>query len=206
MKLFYRFCRFGFRLYLRIFYRLQVHGIEHIVPGRGIIASNHTSFLDPPVIGACWPEEIFFLARKSLFTPPLFGTLIRHLNAFPVTGTLQDISSIKLVCKLLEEERKVLIFPEGIRSSDGELAPLKTGIGMIALRCGAPIIPVYLQGCYEIWNRWKRFPKLWGKITCVIGSPIYPHTFAHLEKKQAQHALSQQLRDSLEALQQKTRN
>lgn len=116
---------------------------------------------------------------------------------------MQDLGSIKTICKLLNEEKKVLIFPEGVRSLNGELTPFKTGIGMFALRCQAPIIPVYLQGCYEIWNRQQPYPKLWGKIICMIGSPIYPHTYAHLEKKEAQKKISEDLKASMEILKQK---
>jgi 1-acyl-sn-glycerol-3-phosphate acyltransferase len=200
MKMFYRLGRFCCKIYFLLFYHLTVYGTENIIPGKAIIASNHTSFLDPPMIAVCCPEEVYFLARKTLFSPFLLGSLLSKFNAFPVNGTTQDLSSIKLICKLLEEKKKVVIFPEGMRSPDGELQPFKTGFGMLAMRCRAPIIPVYLEGCYEIWNRKQRFPKLWGRAICKIGQPIYPEQYAHLEKKESYQAIAEQLKRSLERL------
>jgi 1-acyl-sn-glycerol-3-phosphate acyltransferase len=202
MKPFYRLTRFIFKAYFHIFYRHEVYGVSHILPGKAIIAPNHTSFLDPPLIAISSPEEVFFLARKSLFSPPFFRSIISQLNAFPVTGTAQDLGSIKLICRLLNDNKKIVIFPEGVRSSNGNLTPIKSGIGMLALRCKAPIIPVYIRGCYEIWNRTQRFPKLWGKTTCVFGSPIDSLQYSNLEKKQAQEALATHVKDSIEALKQ----
>ena len=202
MTFFYYFSRLIFKLYFKLFYRLKVSGIENNIPGKAIIASSHTSFLDPPVIATCWPEEISFLARKSLFDSPILGPIIRRLNAFPVAGTMQDIGSFRVICRLLDEGKKVVIFPEGVRSSDGKLTPFKSGIGMLSTRCMAPIIPIYLHGCYEVWHRNQRFPKPWGKITCKIGSPIYPQTYAHLEKKKAHQAIAEQLKSSFQSLKQ----
>jgi 1-acyl-sn-glycerol-3-phosphate acyltransferase len=200
MKLFYRFTRFFLKTYFHLFYHLKVYGVENIVSGKAIISSNHTSFLDPPLIATCCPEEIFFLARKSLFSTFVFGSLITNLNAFPVTGTAQDLGSMKLICKLLNDKKKVVIFPEGIRSFDGELMPFKTGIGMLALRCEAPIIPIYIHGCYQIWNRSQQIPKLWGNAACMIGPAIYPNEYAHLEKKEAHKAIADRLKVAIETL------
>jgi 1-acyl-sn-glycerol-3-phosphate acyltransferase len=200
MKPFYWFTRALIKVFVFAAYGHKVYGKEHIVQGKGILAPNHTSFLDPPLIAASWPEEVSFLARKSLFSYRLFGTLITILNAYPVNGTAQDLNSFRLIYGMLEQNKKVVIFPEGIRSSDGALTPIKSGIGMLALRSKSPIFPIYIHGCYQIWNRQRRFPKLWGKTACVIGSPIYWHSFSHLEKKEAQEAIASNVKESLEKL------
>lgn len=200
MKPFYWLVRNFFKLCFKMFYRHKVYGLEHFIQGRGIIAPNHTSFFDPPIIAASWPEEISFLARKSLFASPIFGHMISNLNAYPVDGTTQDLSSIKLVCKLLSENKKVVIFPEGIRSRNGELGTIKSGIGMLSLRCQAPVIPVYISGVFYIWNRFRKFPKLTGNMACIFGSPIDWQAFTHLSKKEAQEALSMSVKQAIAQL------
>lgn len=186
---FYRFSLFVTWLFFKLFYRLKVYGQEHIVEGRAIIAGNHASYFDPPLVAAAFPEEIHFLARESLFKPILFGRMISALNAHPVRGTASDAAVFKLICRLLEEEKKIILFPEGSRTFDGAFQPLKMGIGLLASRTNSPILPVYIKGSFEAWNRHRKFPRPWGKIICVFGSPIYYETFAHLEKKEAHLAL-----------------
>ncbi|MBA3815885.1 MAG: 1-acyl-sn-glycerol-3-phosphate acyltransferase [Parachlamydiaceae bacterium] len=200
MKLFYGLVRGIFKGYFQLFHRHRIYGLEHFIEGRGIIAPNHTSFLDPPIICLSWPEEIAFLARKSLFDKFILGSLISRLNAYPVSGTQQDLASIKLICQLLGKNQKVVIFPEGIRSADGEITVVKSGIGMLALRCQSPVIPTYIAGSYAIWNRHRRFPKIWGKTACVFGSPIYIMQFSHLDKKAAKEAIAMHVKEAIVAL------
>jgi 1-acyl-sn-glycerol-3-phosphate acyltransferase len=200
MKPFYWFARTIYTSYFKLFYKHKVYGLEHIPKGAAIIAPNHVSFLDPPIIGASFPEEVHTLAKATLFNHYGLSWMIRNLNGHPVDGTTQDLSSIKMILQLLQEDKKIVIFPEGIRSSDGKLALIKSGIGMIAQRSHAPIIPVYIHGTYEIWPRTQRFPKLLGKSVCVIGSPIYAETFKKLDRKSAQQAISQAVSDSIQNL------
>ena len=200
MKLLYRLVCIKTKLLCKILYKHKVYGQEHICSGRAIIAPNHTSFLDPPLIAVSWPKEVSFLAKKSLFSVPLLGSVISHLNAYPITGTTQDLSSIKMICQLLNEDRQVVIFPTGVRSIDGTLGHVKGGIGMLAMRCHAPIIPVYIHGCYQIWNRFRSFPKFRGKTVCIIGSPINCEEFKHLDKKAAQEAVGNRVKAALEDL------
>lgn len=200
MTLFYKIGAMTFKMIFKVLYSHRVYGLEHVCQGRAIIAPNHASFLDPPLIGASWPKEVSFLARKSLFSSFLWGPIIKRLNAYPVTGTAQDLGSIKLICQLLNQDHQVVIFPTGIRSSDGTLGEIKAGIGMLALRCNAPITPVYIVGSFTIWNRQHYFPRLYGKTACVIGSSICCEDFKHLDKKAAQELIGEQVRKSLEAL------
>lgn len=200
MNFFYWLTKSSFKIFFKIFYSHKVYGTEHFFTGRAIIAPNHTSFFDPPMIAASWSEETSFLAKKSLFSSFIFGPLISRLNSYPVNGTTQDLGSIKLVCQLLAENKKVVIFPEGIRSIDGNLSPIKSGIGMLAIRCESPIIPVYISGCYAIWNRHQRFPKLTGKTACIFGSPIEWQKFSHLRKKDAQEQIAVNVKDAIEQL------
>lgn len=188
------------KAYFYLFFSHKVYGLEHFVKGRAILAPNHTSFFDPPIVGISWPEEIAFLARSSLFSSKIFGAFISSLNAYPVGDTTQDLASLKLICRLLAEDKKVVIFPEGIRSYDGNLHPIKPGIGMLAMRSQSPIIPVYIHGGYDVWNRYRRFPKFFGKTACVFGTPIDWRDYSVLEKKSAQEAIATKVKESITGL------
>jgi len=201
MKLFYRFWHTLFRVIFKVLYRHRVIGIENIPKGAAILASNHISYWDPPLVGTSCPQEIHYLARGSLFEQFGLGWIICNLNSHPVKGNAGDLKSIKMVCKLLREGQKVMIFPEGIRSWDGKLLPIKPGVSMIAQREHAPIVPVYLDGVFQVWPRTRRFPRLWGRTTCVFGKPIYPENYNHLTKRDAQLAIAKTLEESLQELQ-----
>jgi 1-acyl-sn-glycerol-3-phosphate acyltransferase len=200
MKPFYYITRLLLKGIGFILYRHKVYGTEHFIEGGAIIAPNHASFLDPPIIAVSWPEEIYFLGRQGLFERPILRTLIRHLNTYPVSGTFQDLGSLKLVFQLLREQKKVVIFPEGRRSEDGKVADIKSGIGMLAQRSQCPIIPTYIHGSYDVWNRRRPFPRLWGKTACVFGPPIYWERFKHFGKKEAQEAIAVEVKESIEKL------
>lgn len=170
-------------------------------PGAAIITPNHTSFLDPPLIAsACWPEDTHFLARATLFKSWYMKWILEHLHSHPVTGSVQDVKTMRLICDLLKKNKKVVIFPEGIRSEDGQMQSVKSGMSMLALRMDCPIIPVYIYGTYEAWPRSSKWPKVGSKIACVFGHPIYPKNFALLNKKQAQEELSKQVQIAIEDL------
>ena len=198
--LLYRFILFLSWCVGKIFYRLQVYGLEHYYPRGAILAANHTSYLDPPIVSVCWPEEVHFLARKTLFNNRLFGAMIRKLNTHPVTGAPGDIQVFKTITTLLEEGHKVVLFPEGTRSEDGTLKPLKPGISLLVARSKSAIIPVYIEGAYNIWGKNRRLPKLFGKVRCVFGSPITWDSVAHLDKREAQLLITQKLEDAWHAL------
>ncbi|HEY4832360.1 MAG TPA: lysophospholipid acyltransferase family protein [Waddliaceae bacterium] len=181
-------------------YRHKIYGQENLPKGAAIIAPNHQSYFDPPLIGISCLEEIFYLARDSLFKRPLLGPLIRLLNAYPLSGGSSDRGSLKSIQFLLAKQKKVVIFPEGVRSSNGNLSQIKPGITLLAFRSRAPIVPVYIHGTFHIWPRNRIFPKLWGKTACVFGHPFYPDQFAHLEKKEAQQALAEALIERISLL------
>ena len=200
MKLFYHLSLLFLRSFFHLFYRFSVYGVKAPFPGKAILAPNHASFLDPPLIGIAWPEEIHFLARASLFRTKIANWFLSYLNAHPVTGTAQDIESFRLICQLLGEGKKVVIFPEGERSATGELQTIKSGVAMLALRMQCPIIPVYISGTFEAWPKHHRWPKFNSSISCVFGKPIFPNFSNEMNKKQMQELLSQQMHKELEEL------
>lgn len=197
MKILYRLVLCLTWCWLKIFYRLKIYGKEHYYPQGAVLAANHTSFLDPPIIGVSWPEEIHFLARQSLFNNWFFSKCIKALNAHPISQDGTSIHGIKTVCALIEEGKKVVLFPEGARSIDGNLQSFKSGVALIVSRTKSAVIPIYIQGSYEAWSRKRKRPRLLGKIFCVIGSPILWSGFQDLDTKQAQQALIQKLESGI---------
>ncbi len=201
MSWLYRFILFLAWGFLKLFYRHRVFGLEHYYRDAAIIASNHVSFYDPPILAISWPDEVHFLAREGLFKNPVFGGFIRKLNAHPVSGDASDIGVFKLICKLLNEGKKIILFPEGKRSSTDQLDTLKPGIAMLVARTQSAVVPAYIHGTYSIWNRHTKGPKLFGHRTaCVFGTPIRWQQFSHLDKKEAQQALTAKLTEAIQAL------
>ncbi len=196
----YRFIIFSAWAFFKLFYRHKVYGQEHYYKGAAIIAANHVSFWDPPVLSISWPEEVHFLARQGLFKNPLFGGFISRLNTHPVSGDASDIGVFKLICKLLAEGDKIILFPEGRRAATDELQELKPGLALLVSRSKTAVIPAYIHGTFAIWSRLRKFPKLWGKTACVFGTPILWEEFAHMEKREGQLALTAKLTQSMESL------
>lgn len=188
------------KLFFKLLYRHKVYGLENFGHGGAIIAANHASFFDPPIGAISSPEEVHFLARESLFKTPGFGALIRALNSHPVRGDAGDVGVFKLICSLLSEGKKVLLFPEGTREQSDKLEEIKPGMALLISRTGAFVQPLYIHGTFNIWSRFRKFPKLWGKTASVFGSPIRYDSFSHLPKREAHEAFSQELARSLNAL------
>ncbi len=199
-SLFYRFSRWCTLMFYRIFYRFEAYGVdEHWCDGPAIIAANHTSFYDPPAVGIAVKKGIHYLARKSLFRFPIFGFMLKRYHVHPLDEG-SATSAIKAVTTLLSQNKQVVIFPEGTRQKDDKIGKVKAGIGMLVQRTQCPIIPVYILGAYQVWNRHRRLPKLYGKIICVVGSPIKWENFAQMDRKKAQKAVVEKWKESLAAL------
>lgn len=145
------------RLLLKLLFGLRVHGIEHVPrQGRLLLAANHQSYLDPPLMGGIVPREIHFMAKRELFNKPLLGGLIRYCNALPVSRSGQDLEALRTAEKLLQKEQAILLFPEGTRSKTGQFLHPSGGIGLLAKQTEAPVLPVYIRGTRGAWKRLLR--------------------------------------------------
>jgi 1-acyl-sn-glycerol-3-phosphate acyltransferase len=160
-----------FKLCAGAFFNHRVIGRENLaLPGGALIACNHASFLDPPFAGIAFDEQLYFLARKTLFDHPVGGAILRSWNAIPVDQDRPDMASLKSVIRRLREGKKVLVFPEGERSFDGNLLPGLPGIGLIVVKSGVPVIPVRLFGTHEALPRGGKCLHP-AEITLVCGTP-----------------------------------
>lgn len=195
----YWFVRFAFWVYFYTFHRFRVYGKEHTKGVGGIIAANHASFYDPPLIAAGSVGEIHFLARKSLFKL-LFGKLLLLLNAHPLAAGVSSLGVIKQTCGLLKEGKKVVIFPEGERTHDGELGKMKPGVALLVAKSKCDIIPTYVHGSYDVWCRKKKVPLMHGKLAVVFGAPLPFSMYEGLEKKEFQKKVLQDIEKSIRAL------
>lgn len=135
------------RSYLVVGYGYQVYGLENIPEsGPAIVAGNHTSFLDPPLIGAAMKRPVSFMAKAELFKVPLLGQFLRAVNTFPVHRGAADRSAIRSALEVVGRGDILGLFPEGTRNHTEELLPPQKGVASIALRSNAPVIPVGITG------------------------------------------------------------
>jgi len=155
-------------------WRLKVVGAEN-VPRTGplIVAPNHRSYADPPLVGVALPREVHFLAKKELFSFPPFGWFIRNLNAHPLNRA-GDIAAFREATRILKSGGGLIIFPEGRRMDTDTLGPAKAGIGMLGALSGAPILPVYLHN--------SRFMVRFRRVEVHFGKPIDPKVFGSYDE------------------------
>lgn len=165
--------------------------------GPALLIANHQSFFDAPVIGNATMRHLSFLARKSLFRNRWFGWLIDALNAVPVDQEGIGKDGIKEILAQLQAGRAVVVFPEGERSTNARMQPLKPGISLLIKRVQAPIIPIGIAGAYDCWPRTQRLPNVaplfprtgQGTLAICIGEPLDGKRFANMPRDQMLHEL-----------------
>ncbi|MBI2490550.1 MAG: (d)CMP kinase [Candidatus Rokubacteria bacterium] len=157
---------------MRLGWRLEGRDTPH-VPAAGpvLFVANHSSFLDPPAIGSCAPRQLHFLAKEALFAIPLFGRIIRAVNARPVRRGGADPAALRAGLRVLEDGGALLVFPEGSRGTEGVLRPPKPGAAMLAVMTGAPVVPVYVSGTGRAWPMGRLLPRP-GKVVVAFGPPL----------------------------------
>ena len=125
----------------------EVRGRENIPRTGGLlVASNHISFFDPPLVALAAVRELHFLAKEELFRPVVLGTLIRTYNSIPIRRGVADLSGLSKAMDVLRAGHALIVFPEGSRMRDGELHPARPGVGMLAVGTDALIVPCYISG------------------------------------------------------------
>lgn len=134
----------------KVIFRLSVHGMENI-PAKGgvIIAPNHSSFLDPPLIGSIVPRKLGFMAKKELFTMPVASHFLKVSGSIPVDRTGFSADAVREMIRRLESGEALGIFPEGTRTRTGRIGTPRRGVGIVAVTAGAPIVPCLIEGTFK---------------------------------------------------------
>ena len=189
------------RLLFKILFRWEVRGRKNISKkGALIIASNHLSFLDPPLIGVASPRRLHYMAVDAVFRYFFIGNLTRRLGTFPVKRRGADIESTKKALKILGNREALLIFIEGTRSPSGKLLKPKPGVGMLAYRSGATVIPTLIVGSNRALPLKGKFirPR---KIKVSFGRPLTIEKFSRLKPKEAYQTISNETMNRIRELQ-----
>ncbi len=162
-----------FRFLYLIYFRWRVSGADR-VPQTGpvILASNHASYLDPPLVGSAMQRMLNYMARETLFRFPIVGKLLRSWNAVPLDRDRGSAAGLRIILDRLNQGDAILLFPEGTRTTDGKLQPAQSGIGLIVMKSNAPVVPVRIFGTYEAYGRHVKVPRP-KRVTVRFGEPLH---------------------------------
>ena len=149
-----------FRGIFASWFHWNVYNRERVpISGPVILAANHASFLDPPLVGCPLPREVNYLARDTLFRLPGVGAYLRALRAVPVDREGGGGAGLKAILDRLQMGGAILLFPEGTRSRDGNLQSAKAGIGLTVIKSEAPVVPIRVFGTFEAFGRSRKWPR-----------------------------------------------
>ncbi|MDI6756550.1 MAG: lysophospholipid acyltransferase family protein [Endomicrobiia bacterium] len=150
--------------------RVKVRGLENI-PSQGafIVAPNHSSYLDPVLVGSSCPFAISTMAKKELFSVPIFGRILPKINVFPVEREASDVGAVRTALKILKKGGPLLLFPEGSRGKKGRKSP-KLGVGYFAAKAGVSVVPVLVTGADSFFS-FKSIEVIWGEPVIAHENP-----------------------------------
>ena len=195
---FYRFIRSVARGLAWLCFGWKIHGIEHLpATGGFILASNHVSWIDPPLLGAASSRRLGYLAKVELFEPPGFRQLIVALGAVPIRRHTLDRRALETTKKVLTAGLGLVLFPEGTRSRSGKLGPGKPGVSMLAAEAGVPVVPAYIHGTRDLARAILRRTPL----VIRFGAPLAPPPPGHgPESREAMRAHTERVMAAIAGL------
>ena len=172
MKFAYFCAWIGFRTSFKLYFRARACNPGRVpVNGPVILAANHASLIDPPLVGSCLPRGISYLARESLFRYPGVGWLLRQWDAVPVDRDGGGAAGLRAILGRLLDGAGIILFPEGTRTPDGQFQPARSGIGLVVIKSDAPVVPVRVFGSYEAYGRHMSLPRP-RKVVVKFGTPL----------------------------------
>jgi 1-acyl-sn-glycerol-3-phosphate acyltransferase len=148
-----------------------------------LVVSSHQSHLDPLLLGLATDRRLSTLARSSLYHFKPFAAVITALDAVPIDRNASMVKTMKALIGRLRAGRAVVIFPEGTRTSTGQLGEIKSGFALLAKKADVPIVPVAIVGAYECWPRTRLLPRP-GRIRLEFGRVISAAEIARLDESE----------------------
>ncbi len=172
MNLSYRIGWTCYRAAFRFYFRWRVFNPERVpATGAAILACNHESFLDPPLVGAALKRDINYLARENLFRFPILGAILRSWNVVPVDREGGGAKGLKAILDRLLAGGAIILFPEGTRTRDGKLQPARAGVGLTVIKSTAPVVPIRVFGTFRAYGRQLRIPRPY-PVAVKFGHPM----------------------------------
>lgn len=176
-------------------HRYRAWGVQRIPEtGPVLIVANHQSFYDPIIVGLGGHKRQFrALARATLFRNRFFAGLIRLLNAIPVEQGAGDTRAMRTSMQAVQEGHALLVFPEGARTLSGRTEPFATGTWLLIKRTKARVLPVAIEGAYDVWPRRRKLPRPFGRVGLMIGEPIDAERLLEMSSEQGLEHLRQRV-------------
>jgi 1-acyl-sn-glycerol-3-phosphate acyltransferase len=194
-RMWHDFLKFLARLAAVAVFQIRFRGCQFVPPaGGGLVLSNHQSNLDPIIVGLVPVRRLNYVARLTLFRFAPLRWLLNSLDAIPIDREGTGLGGLKETLKRLKHGELVLLFPEGTRTSDGEVQAIKPGFCALARRSGVPLIPVAVDGAFDAWPRQRRYPRR-AVIHVQFGPPIEPAEVARLDDEQLVAEIERRIRD-----------
>ncbi|MBN1269601.1 MAG: 1-acyl-sn-glycerol-3-phosphate acyltransferase [Kiritimatiellae bacterium] len=162
-------------VFFKLFFHLKVRGVEN-VPDEGpcIVACNHASYLDPPIVGAGIKRRMVrFMARDTLYRTPFAQSFLTKVHTVPIDRTRGDVGALRRALKALAAGGVLGLFPEGTRTPDGNLQKAKGGIGFLIAKARVPVVPAYVEGSFQALPKDAKRLRF-SRLTLTIGPPILP--------------------------------
>ncbi|MGI9626203.1 MAG: lysophospholipid acyltransferase family protein [Longimicrobiales bacterium] len=181
--------------------RTEVEGVENL-PRKGgfFLIPNHQSVLDPILVQANCPRPVHSFTKSTQFSSPTFRWLLPRVNAIPARRYRVDPQVVRVALRLVERGEVVGIYPEGERSWDGSIQPLRRGTVRLLLKAGVPVVPCGVVGSYDVWPRWSKKPRRC-RVRIRFGEPIdFGRHDTKQDREMALEAATRRLSEALQAL------
>ncbi|MCC6543322.1 MAG: 1-acyl-sn-glycerol-3-phosphate acyltransferase [Nitrospirae bacterium] len=197
----YSIAVFIISIFARLFFRIKISGVENIpVSGGVIIAANHLSYLDIPLLSYSLNRHANFVGKRQLFSIPVVGTMFRLLGGIAIDREKIDRAALREIMKKLDSGNLIVIYPEGTRSPNGILQPGRPGVGFIVRMSGKKVVPTAIQGTDKAMpsGSWLIRPH---PVTIRFGKPLdFSVNLPKVEKQGADSRITQEIMDKIAAL------